>query len=84
MPDVHSVHKGKVVRVETYGCFVEITGFSKWGLVHVSQLADSSGKGGMKIETKDVVDVGDEVWVKVCDVEPEAGKISFQALLRLY
>ena len=31
------------------------------------------GKGSMKIETKDVVDIGDEVWIKVCEVEPEAG-----------
>jgi len=23
-----------------------------------------------------VVDIGDEVWVKVCDVDPEAGKMS--------
>ena len=27
----------------------------------------------MKIETKDVVDIGDEVFVKVCEVDPEAG-----------
>jgi len=75
MPDVHSIHKGKVVRVATYGCFVEMSGVSKWGFVHVSQLADPSGKGGARIETKDVVDMGDDVWVKVCDVDPEACKI---------
>ncbi len=75
MPDVHSIHKGKVVRVATYGCFVEMPGVSKWGFVHVSQLADPSSKGGARIETKNVVDMGDDVWVKVCDVDPEACKI---------
>lgn len=75
IPEVNTICKGKVVRVETYGAFIELPGYSKWGLVHVSQLSDV-GKGGMKIETKDVVDMGDEVWVKVCEVEPEAGKMS--------
>ena len=76
MPAVNSIVKGKVVRVADFGAFVEMPGFSKWGLVHVSQLVDSSGKGQMKIEVKDVVDLGDSVWVKVCEVDSDAGKMS--------
>jgi len=83
-----TIHKGKVVRVADFGAFVEMEGFSKWGLVHVTQLqvlpfprsaaqrhhpsetAASAApqdvpRGGARVETKDVVDEGDAVWVKV-------------------
>ncbi len=40
-PAIYSLHKGKVVRIADFGCFVDIEGAgnkSKWGLVHVSQM----------------------------------------------
>lgn len=33
------------MRVADFGAFVEMEGFTKWGLVHVSQLQDT-GRGG--------------------------------------
>ena len=60
---------GKVTRVEKYGAFVEVLP-GKEGLVHISQLArDRVGK------TEDVVNVGDEVLVKVLDID-DRGRIN--------
>jgi len=75
MPELYSIKKGKVVRVADFGAFVEMEGCTKWGLVHVTQMTESKGRGE-RIEPKDIVDVGDDVWVKVCDIDEEQGKIS--------
>jgi polyribonucleotide nucleotidyltransferase len=62
-PEVFSVHRGQVSKVEEFGAFISIAGYRKQGLVHKSQLAtyrvDSVG---------DAVAVGDSVWVKVSAV----------------
>lgn len=62
--EVGSIHLGKVKKVVDFGAIVEIApGLD--GLVHVSQLSDSYIK-----RVTDVVKEGDEVYVKVIDVEP--------------
>ena len=38
-----------MVRVADFGAFVEMEGFSKWGLVHVTQLVDPAGTGGARV-----------------------------------
>lgn len=59
---------GKVTRVEKYGAFVEILP-GKEGLVHISQL------DFMRVErTEDVLNLGDEVLVKVIGID-ERGRI---------
>ena len=56
--EVGKTYQGKVVRIETYGAFVEfLPGQS--GLVHISELADSHVK-----RVEDIVRVGDEIYVK--------------------
>ena len=52
------VYKGKVVKVEDFGCFVELWPGCE-GLVHVSQLANERVE-----KPSDVVKVGDEILVK--------------------
>ncbi len=55
--------KGKVVRLESYGVFVDF-GAEKPGLIHVSELA----RGYVK-SPSEVVKEGDEVEVKILDVD---------------
>jgi len=52
------IYKGKVVKVEDFGCFVELWPGCE-GLVHVSQLAQERVE-----KPSDVVKVGDEILVK--------------------
>ncbi len=70
------IYTGKVVRIEAYGCFVEIAP-GQDGMVHISQLADYRVPS-----VEDVVQMGDEITVMVTDIDP-AGKIrlSRQAVL---
>lgn len=37
-PEVGSIHRGEVKRIEAYGVFVALQGFRKYGLVHASQV----------------------------------------------
>ncbi|HIS02061.1 MAG TPA: bifunctional 4-hydroxy-3-methylbut-2-enyl diphosphate reductase/30S ribosomal protein S1 [Candidatus Excrementavichristensenella intestinipullorum] len=67
---VGSVVEGKVVRITTFGAFVELEpGLD--GLVHISQCALTRIP---KVE--DAVNVGDVVRVKILDVNTEARRIS--------
>ena len=70
------IYTGTVVRIEAYGCFVQIAPGVD-GMVHISQLADYRVPS-----VEDVVQMGDEITVMVTDVDP-AGKIrlSRQAVL---
>jgi predicted RNA-binding protein with RPS1 domain len=74
-PDL--VVKGKVVRVESYGAFVDF-GAERPGLVHVSELT----RGYVKTAAE-VVKEGDEVEAKVLDVDRRKRQIrlSMKALL---
>jgi len=61
--------EGKVTKVTNFGVFVELEGDLE-GLLHVSELADH------KVESpEDVVNVGDEVEVRILRVDPRERKI---------
>ncbi|WEG11575.1 polyribonucleotide nucleotidyltransferase [Pullulanibacillus sp. KACC 23026] len=62
---VGEVYLGKVKRIEKFGAFVEIFN-GKDGLVHISELDQ---KRIAKVE--DVVNLGDEVLVKVIDIDKQ-------------
>ena len=67
--EVGTVYTGKVVRLMTFGAFVEILP-GKDGLVHISELAD------YRVErVEDIVKVGDEVTVKVIAIDSQ-GRIN--------
>ena len=73
-PDM--VVKGKVVRLETYGAFVDI-GAERPGMVHVSELAHGYVK-----TPGEIVKEGDEIEAKVIDVDRKKKqiKLSMKAL----
>ena len=60
---------GKVVRILEFGAFVELTP-NKDGMIHISKLSDQRVN---KVE--DVVNIGDEVTVKVVKVDTAKGRI---------
>ena len=64
-PEIGAVYKGKVTRIMNFGAFVEIAP-GKEGLVHISKL---DVKRVEKVE--DVVSVGDEVIVKVTEIDDQ-------------
>lgn len=61
---------GKVVRLENFGAFVDI-GAGRDGLVHVSEM----GRGYVG-SPSEVLSVGDQVQVRVVEVDPRKGRIS--------
>jgi predicted RNA-binding protein with RPS1 domain len=73
---VGNVVKGKVVRLEKFGAFVEI-GAERPGLIHISEMAHGYVK-----QPSDVVKEGDEVEVQIIDVNRRKKqiKLSMKAL----
>ena len=70
------VYLGKVTRLMKFGAFVEVLP-GKEGLVHISQLAKERVE---KVE--DVVNVGDEIMVKVTEIDKQGRiNLSRKALL---
>ncbi|KAK8597696.1 hypothetical protein V6N13_095096 [Hibiscus sabdariffa] len=61
---------GKVRSIQPFGAFVDIGAFTE-GLVHVSQLSD-----GFVKDVASVVSVGQEVKVRLVEVNSESGRIS--------
>ncbi len=69
VPEVGSLYYGRVVRLMTFGAFVELAP-GKDGLVHISKLADH------RIEkVEDACKIGDMVWVKVTEID-EKGRVN--------
>lgn len=68
-PEIGSIYKGKVTRIIPIGAFVEFAPGVE-GLVHISKLEDRRVN---KVE--DVVSVGDEIWVKVIEIDNQ-GRIN--------
>ncbi|MBL4690502.1 MAG: polyribonucleotide nucleotidyltransferase [Rhodospirillales bacterium] len=67
-PEIGAIYNGKVVKTVDFGAFVNFMG-AKDGLVHISELApERVGK------TTDVVNVGDEVKVKLIGID-DRGKV---------
>ncbi|MBR3652878.1 MAG: S1 RNA-binding domain-containing protein, partial [Bacteroidales bacterium] len=76
VPEVGTVYHGKVVSILEFGAFIEILP-GKEGLLHVSEIAWNKTE---KVE--DVLSVGDEVDVKLLEIDAKTGKmrLSMRAL----
>jgi small subunit ribosomal protein S1 len=65
-----TVLTGKVVRLESFGAFVDI-GAGRDGMIHVTEM----GRGYVG-SPSEIVSVGDQVEVRVKEVDPRRGRIS--------
>lgn len=63
--EIGAVYMGKVTRLMNFGAFVEVLP-GKEGLVHISQLAKER-----VAKVEDVVNVGDEIMVKVVEIDKQ-------------
>jgi polyribonucleotide nucleotidyltransferase len=69
IPEIGQVYKGKVKTIVQFGAFVEILP-NKDGLVHISEIE------WRKIDkVEDVLKEGQEIEVKIIDIDPKTGKI---------
>ena len=69
VPEVGAVYHGKVVSILDFGAFVEILP-GKEGLLHVSEIAWEKTEN-----VADVLKVGDEVDVKLLEIDEKSGKM---------
>ncbi len=67
--EIGKIYKGRVRKIMDFGAFVEILPGTD-GLVHISQLANHR-----VAKVTDVVNEGDEIHVKVLEIDPKSGKI---------
>lgn len=77
VPEVGQVYKGKVKTIVQFGAFIEILP-NKDGLLHISEI------DWRKIKTVDeVLKEGDEVEVKLIDIDPKTGKLKLSRKILL-
>lgn len=69
VPEVGTVYHGKVVSILEFGAFIEILP-GKEGLLHVSEI---DWKKTEKVE--DVLNIGDEIDVKLLEIDSKTGKM---------
>ena len=69
VPEVGEVYKGKVVSILEFGAFVQILP-GKEGLLHISEI---DWKKTEKVD--DVLNIGDEVEVKLLEIDGKTGKM---------
>jgi len=74
LPKVYSIHKGSVVSMQPFGCFVQLGNGDTYkdGLLHVSCLCET------RVESPEEVGLqqGMTVWVKVTETKEDGMKIS--------
>ena len=78
LPELYSCHRAEVAKVEGFGAFCKLPGFRKQGLVHISQVSN------MRVEAEDlphILEVGEDVYVKVISVDAETGKVGLSMKL---
>jgi polyribonucleotide nucleotidyltransferase len=72
--EIGAIYVGRVVNITKFGAFVNILP-GRDGLLHISKL----GRGKRIDRVEDVVDLGDEISVRVDDIDPQ-GKVSLSVV----
>ena len=67
--NVGDIVTGKVARITSFGAFIDLGGVD--GLVHLTELSHERN-----VSPKSIVSVGDEIEVKVLDLNEEEGRVS--------
>jgi len=62
-PPMSSIHHGKVVAIQSFGAFVQMEGYQRHGLVHISQISNYRTD-----DINEVLSIGEAVWVKVLNI----------------
>lgn len=70
-PALYSIHRGTVKSQMPFGVFVELEGYAKQGLCHISQVSDGRVDAS---ELESLCPVGSSVWAKVEKVDALSGK----------
>lgn len=71
------MHRATIKGFRPFGVFVELQGYRRWGMVHLSQLSNHmessrDDSDEQKVEAmKGVVSEGEQVWVKVVEVRED-------------
>ena len=77
VPEVGEIYKGKVKNIQPFGAFVEILP-GQDGLLHISEI------DWKRLNTvEEVLKVGDEVEVKLIEVDPKTGKLKLSRKILL-
>lgn len=71
MVEVGAIVKGKVTGIQSFGAFVAIDGENTQGLIHISEVNNSYVQ-----DINEFLQVGQEVEVKVINIDTERNKIS--------
>ncbi len=71
--EVGKIYRGTVTRIMNFGAFCSVVG-NKEGLIHISELAP-----GRVNEVTDVIDIGDQVDVKVIEID-RMGRVNLSKL----
>jgi polyribonucleotide nucleotidyltransferase len=69
VPEIGEIYKGKVKSIVDFGAFIEILPNTD-GLLHISEIEWHRIKS-----VKDVLKVGEEIEVKLIDIDPKTGKL---------
>jgi predicted RNA-binding protein with RPS1 domain len=77
-PELHSIHQATVQKIRPFGVFVELKGYRKYGLVHISQISDhltfspNEGDNERIAAISEIIAQGEAVYVKVVELgEPD-------------
>uniref|UniRef100_H3BBJ2 Zinc finger CCHC domain-containing protein 17 n=1 Tax=Latimeria chalumnae TaxID=7897 RepID=H3BBJ2_LATCH len=78
LPDLYSIFQGEVASVTEYGAFVKVPGCRRQGLVHKSHMSSCRVD-----KPSEIVDVGEQVWVKVIGKEKTDEKVKLSLSMKV-